>query len=204
MKQAEKQRIVAMTQAAVEQITAAHAQLKARAEKIAKKFSPTNFQQFTALVDIVWWLIAVDAYRDALRLIDALCELDDEIYWTYCGLADAYATRAWLKLKLKDAPGARRDAHKALGWIARDPNGSPVTEDEARKALSRFDGFVERADGEKGTIMALTIYGLAMRILVKYQQFAKVGDAGAKCVPAREYASRLSPALKKMKARLEC
>ncbi len=50
------------------------------------------------------------------------------------------------------------------------------------RCLSRFDGFVQRADGEKGTIMALTIYALAMRILSSTQQSQR-WRCGAKVCP---------------------
>src|SRR5262245_42819994 len=107
MKQTEKQRLTGITRKAVERIAGGHPQIKAYAEKAATKFSPTNAKTYRELSEIVWWLIAADAGEDAMALLDALCEVEDEYYWMFDALASSFATRAWLHSKQKDAAAAR-------------------------------------------------------------------------------------------------
>jgi hypothetical protein len=202
MNQTEKQRLTGITRKAVERIASGHAQIKTHAEKAAAKFSPTNAEQFRKLSEIVWWLIAADAREDAMALIDALCEVDDEYYWMFHALASSFATRAWLHAKQKNAAAARTDAKTALHWIHRDPNAKAIAQDEVRGAIKRFDDFINRADNEKGTATALQVLAHAMRVLVMYQQFAKAGDAAAKGVESREFTSRLDSGIKKLRDRI--
>src|SRR5258708_30964923 len=132
MKQTEKQRLTGITLKAIERIASGHPQIKAHTEKAAAKFSPSNAEQYRKLSEIVWWLIAADAGEDAMGLLDALCAVDDEYYWMFHALASAFATRAWLHSKQKNATAARTDARTALRWIHRDPNAKAITEDEVR------------------------------------------------------------------------
>src|SRR5262249_24915141 len=126
MKQSEKQRLTALTRDAVAQICGGPAKIKEYAEKAAARFSPTNAKQYRRLSEIVWWLIAVDCGRDAMVLLDALCEVADEYYWMFHALGSAFATRAWLHAKHKQAAAARDDARTALHWIHRDPNPKAI------------------------------------------------------------------------------
>jgi hypothetical protein len=203
MKQTEKRRLTAITRKAVERIAPGHPQIKIHAEKAAEKFSPTNAEQFRKLSEIVWWLIAVDAREDAMGLLDALCEVDDEYYWMFHALASAFATRAWLHSKQKCAAAARIDAKAALGWIHRDPNAKAITKQEVAGAVKRFDDWLDRADSEKGTVTALQVLSHAMRVLVMYQQFAKAGDPAAKNVHSRDVTTRLESGIKKLRDRID-
>src|SRR5262249_22804733 len=153
--------------------------------------------------EIAWWLIAVDRGRDAMGLLDALCEVDDEYYWMFHALASAFATRAWLRANHKEAAAARDDARTALRWIHRDPNPKPITKSEVRGALDRFDDWLGRAAGERGTMTALHVLSHAMRVLVMYQQFAKAGDPAAKAVPSREFTRRLDSGVRALRRRIE-
>lgn len=114
MKQPEKQRLTDLTRKAVRRFVNEHKPIKIRAEKVAAKFSPTNADQFRQLSEIVWWLIAVEAFEDAMGLLDALCEVDDEYFWMFHALASSFATRAWLHSNQKQAAAARADAKVAL------------------------------------------------------------------------------------------
>jgi hypothetical protein len=203
MKQTEKQRLTGITRKAVERIASGHPQIKAYAEKAATKFSPTNAEQYRKLSEIVWWLIAADAGEDAMALLDALCEVDDEYYWMFHALASSFATRAWLHSKQKDAAAARTDARTALRWIHRDPNAKAITKDEVRGSIKRFDGWLDRAASERGTVTALHVLSHAMRVLVMYQQFAKAGDPAAKCVTSRDFTTRLDSGVRRLRHRID-
>ena len=203
MKQVEKKRLAALTQKAIRQIAKKHTEIKIRADKVGSRFSPTNADQYRELSEIVWWLIAVDAYSDAMRLLDALCEVDDEYYWMFHALASSFATRAWLHSKLKNATASRRDAKSALQWIHRDPNPKRITKTEVSDSIKSFDGWLDRAENDTGTVRALHVLSHAMRVLVMYQQFSKAGDAAARTVAAREFTSRLNSGIKKMRTRIE-
>lgn len=102
MKQSEKLRLIKVTQNAISRIGNVHPEIRARANKYGVKFSPTNKTKFREICEIAWCLIATDAKTDAMRLLDALCELDDEYYWMFHHLASAFATRAWLHSKQKN------------------------------------------------------------------------------------------------------
>jgi len=203
MKQSEKQRLTALTRDAAARITGGPPKIKEYAEKAAAKYSPTNAGTYRTLAEIAWWLIAADAIEDALLLLDALCELDDEYYWMFHALGSAFATRAWLHARRKEAVAARDDAGSALQWIHRDPNAKAITESEVRGALKRFDDWLARAEREKGAMRALSVTSHAMRVLVMYQQFAKAGDPAAKVVAANEYAKRLNSGVQELRRRIE-
>src|SRR5947209_14849058 len=145
MKQAEKQRLTALTRDAIAKLSACPPKVKEHAEKVAARYSPTNAEQYRRLSEIVWWLIAVDCVEDALGLLDALCQVDDEYYRMFHALGSAFATRAWLRARHEQTPAARQDARTALRWIGRDPNPKVITESEVRGALERFDGWMDRA-----------------------------------------------------------
>lgn len=204
MKQSEKRRLTELLREAVTRISAAPSKLKGYAEKAAAKFSPTNAAQYRTLAEIVWWLIAIECDQDAMGILDALCEVDGDYYWMFHALGSAFATRAWLHGKQKNAVAAREDARTALRWIHRDPNPKAVSETEVSGALERFDGLLARAAGEKGTMTALRVAAHAMRVLVLYQQFAKAGDPAAKTVQSREYTRRLISGVQEMRQRVEC
>lgn len=203
MKQSEKHRLTALTREAVARIAGGPAKLKEYAEKAAAKYSPTNAAGYQALSEVVWWLIAVECDQDALAILNALCEVDDEYYWMFHALGSAFATRAWLRAKQKEAAAAREDARAALRWVHRDPNTKAVNEAEVRGALERFDGWLARAAGEKGAMTALRVTAHAMRVLVLYQQFARGGDPAAKAVSAREYGTRMDSGIRELRRRID-
>ena len=203
MKQAEKQRLTDCTRDAINAFSCDKREIKSRAEKVALKFSPTNAAKFRELSEIVWWLIAVGSYSDALRLLDALCEIEDEYYWMFHAMASAFATRAWLKSKLKMPIEARHDAKTALAWIHRDPNPKAITKSEIDTSLKRFDSWLDRADSEIGIVTAMQVLSHALRVLVMYQQFGKAGDPASKNVPAREFTVRLNSGIGRLKSKLD-
>ncbi|MEZ6143687.1 MAG: hypothetical protein R3B84_24245 [Zavarzinella sp.] len=202
MKQAEKQRLTALTRDAVAQLTTCPSKVKEHAEKVAARYSPTNAEQYRKLSEIVWWLIAVDCVEDALGLLDAICEVDDNYYWMFHALGSAFATRAWLRARYEQVAAAREDALTALHWIGRDPNSKAITESEVRGALERFDGWLERAAGERGTVTALHVLSHALRVLVMYQQFAVAGDSAAKAIPPGEFTARLESGVQTLHRRI--
>jgi hypothetical protein len=53
-------------------------------------------EQVREVAEICWWLIAIGRDKDAIPLLDALCQIDDDIYWMYEAMGSAFATRAWL------------------------------------------------------------------------------------------------------------
>jgi hypothetical protein len=203
MKQSEKHRLTGLTRIAVERIASGHPEIRARAKKAAAKFSPTNAEKFKELSEIVWWLIAVEAIDDAMGLLDALCEVNDEYYWMFHALASSFATRAWLHLKQKNATAALTDARTALQWIHRDPNAKAITIDEVRGSIKRFDGWLARADSERGTVTALHVLSHALRVLVMYQQFARAGDTAAKGIASQDFITRLDSGIRKLRLRIE-
>jgi hypothetical protein len=203
MKLTEKQRLTAITREAVERISSGHPQIKTHAKKAAAKFSPTNAEQFRKLSEIAWWLIAADAREDAMGLLDALCEVDDEFYWMFHALASSFATRAWLHSKQKNAVAARTDAKTALCWMHRDPNPKAITQNEVRRSIKRFDDWLDRAANENGTVTALHVLAHAVRVLVMYQQFAKAGDPAAKCVDSKELTTRLDSGVERLRQRID-
>jgi hypothetical protein len=203
MKQSEKQRLTAVPRDAVARITGCPPKIKEYAENAARKYSPTNAEQYRTLSEIGWLLIAADCCKEAMGVLDALCEVDDEYYWMFHALASSFATRAWLHTKQKQAPAARRDARTALRWLHRDPNPRAITESEVRGALKRFDGWLARAAGEKGTMTALQVLSHALRVLVMYQQFGKAGDPAARAVPSREFTTRLDSGVRELRRRIE-
>ena len=202
MKQAEKQRLAKLTRGAIERMSD-RSQIRVRAKKIGCKYSPTNADNYRELSEIVWWLIAANSYSDAMRLLDALCEVDDDLYWMFHALASSFATRAWLHARLKNRTASLSDAQAALRWIHRDPNPRPITKAEVSNSIKRFDEWLERADGENGSVTAAKVLSHALRVLVIYQQLAKGGDAAAKSVPSRDFNFRLNSAIKKLRTRID-
>jgi hypothetical protein len=199
----EKLRLTALTRSTLLKIKCKHPQLRERADKFAAKFSPTNAGRFRNLGELAWCLIAMDAKTDAMRLLDALCEINDGYYWMFHGLASVFATRAWLHSNRMDATKSLRDSNAALGWIERDPNPRPVTKSEAQGALKRFDEWIARADREKGVVTAISVLCHAIRVMVIYQQLAQAGCDGAKSVPMGEYNTRINASLTKLRHRLD-
>ena len=202
MKQIEKQRLTTLTRDAVSRLSSCPPKVKEYAGKVASRYSPTNAEQYRKLSEIVWWLIAVDRVEDALSLLDALCEVDDEYYWMFHALGSAFATRAWLRARHAQPTPAREDARTALRWIGRDPNPKAITESEIHGALERFDGWLERAAGERGTVTALRVLSHALRVLVMYQQFAVAGDPTT-AVPSGEFDKRLESGVRELRRRID-
>ncbi len=202
MKKAEKMRLTALTRDAALGITCDHPLIKDHLEKVASKYSPTNAEQFRSLSEIVWWLIAVDAYQDAMRLLDVQCEVDDDYYWMFHALASSFATRAWLNSKQKNVAEARNDAKTALQWVHRDPNPKEITKSELNAMLGRFDAWLADSGHDHGPIAGLQVLSHALCVLVMYQQFAKAGDKAAKGVAPRDYTNRLNSAIRKLRTRL--
>jgi hypothetical protein len=203
MKQAEKQRLTTLTRNAVARFSGCPPKVREYAEKAAAKFSPTNAEQYRKLSEIVWWLIAVDCRQEATGLLDALCEVDDGYYWMFHALGSAFATRAWLQAKDKQAAAARDDARAALHWIHRDPNAKAITESEVHGALERFDSWFTSAAGEKGTVTALHVLSHAMRVLVLYHQTGEAGDPTALAIPSHEFTTRLDSGVHELRRRIE-
>lgn len=203
MKQAEKQRLMALTRDAVALISSSPPKIKEYAEKAAAKFSPTNAEQYRKLSEIVWWLIAVDRDQEAMGLLDALCEVDDEYYWMHHALGCAFATRAWLHAKQGQPAASKEDARTALRWIHSDPNAKPIAASEVRGAFERFDGWLECAAGERGAMTALDVISHAMRVLVMYQQFAEAGDPAAGTFPPDDFTTRLDSGVRELRLRIE-
>ena len=195
MKQAEKQRLIKLTREAIEQISDVQCEIKIRASKVAQKFSPTNAEKCRELSEIVWWLIAASALDEARRLLDALCEIDDEYYWMFHAQAGSFATRAYLHAKLKNPKESKNDSKAALAWVKRDPNFNSITKSEVTGAIKRFDDWIDRADNENGTITALHVLSHALRVLVMYQQFAKAGNTAARSIPSRDFTNRINSGL---------
>jgi len=194
MKQSEKKRLKTNAIQAIGDISNQYDETKARAVKLAKKFSPTSAESCREICELVWWLIAESAFVDAERILDVLCEIDDEYYWMFHSQASTFATRAYLHNRLKNTTASKNDSKSALAWLQRDPNFEPITKSEVDGALSRFDDWLERADNENGRITALHVLSHACRVLVMYQQFAKAGDAAAKSISARDYTKKITSA----------
>lgn len=203
MKLSEKQRVTALTRAAVARITGGHPKIKEHAQKAAAKFSPTNAAQYRALSEIAWWLIAADSGEEAMGLLDALCQVDDEYYWMFHALASSFATRSWLNAVQKHGEAVLGDARTALRWLHRDPNAKAITEDEVRGVLERFDGWLDRAASERGTVTALHVASHALRVLVMYQQFGKADDPASKSIPSREFTTRLDSGVQEVRRRID-
>jgi hypothetical protein len=197
MKQAEKQRLTALARDAASRLAACPPKVQEHAQRAADRYSPTNAKQYRKLSEIVWWLIAVDCVEGALGLLDALCEVEDGYYWMFHALGSAFATRAWLRAGQEQAVAALEDARTALRWIGCD--AKPITEPEVRGALERFDGWLERATGERGTVTALHVLSHALRVVVMYQQFAVAGDPAAKAVPSKEFTTRLESGVRELR-----
>lgn len=202
MKLSEKQRLITLMRDAAKEISDRNSQIKARVLKASEKYSPTNANSYRELSEIVWWLIAADAPQDAMTLLNALCEVEDEYYWMFHALASSFATRAWLHSTQHNAVGACNDAENAVQWIRRDPNAKAISIEEIGGSLQRVDDWFDRADRETGTMTALHVLSHAMRVLVMYQQIATTGDAAAKSVAPHDFTSRLDFGLKKLRHRL--
>jgi len=203
MKQSEKLRLTKLTRDVIGSFHSVHPEIKVRAEKCAAKYSPTNAEKFKELAEIVWWLIATDAKADAMRLLDALCEVDDEYYWMFHALASLFATRAWLHATQDDLLASQNDAKTALIWVQRDPNPKPITETEVAQAIQRYDGWLNCVDNEKGAATAVQAISHALRVLVMYQQFANAGCLAAKSVPSQEFTTRIDSGISKLRQRIE-
>lgn len=203
MKNAEKARLTELVQLAVVNLTVAHPQIRNRIQKCAEKYSPTNLDRFRDLAEIAWWLIAVDAQSDAIQILDALCEVNDEYYWMFQALASAFATRSWLHTRAGESVQRIADAERAFDWFNREPNAKQVTKKEIQQNLKRFDDWMDRAINEKGVIHATQVLSHALRVLVIYQQFARCDFEPARSIEPHEYGDRIATALTMLRERLD-
>jgi hypothetical protein len=151
---------------------------------------------------MVWWLIAMEERRDALRLLDVLCELDDQYYWMFQALASVFATRAWLHAQNKSFAQSADDANRVAEWLRREPNAKPITKKETQANLRRFGDWVARAENERGDVTAANVLAHALRVLVIYDRLAAGGCQAAQVVPAAEYESKIQDALVQLRDRL--
>jgi hypothetical protein len=179
--------------------------IRQRAKKLAAKYSPTNASDFRDLSEIAWWLVATDSLDEAAGLLDALCEVNDELYWMPDALASAHATRAWVHGRRGDRQLASRDSQAVLRCLERDVNFKRVTQGEALGAVKRFDGWLERVEEhEAGAPMrAASVLAHALRVLAIYQQLAKAGCTAAKVLAPPEYRKRMEVAVRELRVRLE-
>ncbi|WP_184192255.1 hypothetical protein [Armatimonas rosea] len=167
--------------------------------KSAAAFSPTNFNRFRDMLHGAWWLIALEAYDDAKRLLDALCEVDDDFYWMFEWLASTFATRAWLYSQQGNTEASQADAEAVCRWLARDPNAKPLRVAEYHKALERCDIWYTPAENDSSVKSSASMLCTALTLLVLYQQMAQ---ARAEPEEAQGYAERITVALALLKQKL--
>jgi hypothetical protein len=205
MNAAEKKRLTSLVPAAVAKWPSVAPPIRERAQKLAAKYSPTNATSFRDLSEVAWWLIAVDALDEAIRLLDALCAVNDKLYWMPQALASAHASRAWAHGQRGDRKLSSQDARSVLRCLEQDPNYKPVTKREASNALKRFDGWLdrERRDESRAPLRAACVLAHALRVLVLYQQLAKADCPGAQGVTPPEYRKRMEAGLLRLRDRLE-
>jgi hypothetical protein len=205
MNTAEKKRLIGLVQAAVADWKSVAPPIHERAQKLAAKYSPTNAAIFRDLSEIAWWLIATDALDEAAGLLDALCEVNDNLYWMPHALASAHATRAWVHGRRGDRKLSSQDAQAVLRCLERDINYKPVNKREALGAVKRFDGWLDRVEEhEAGAPMrAASVLAHALRVLAIYQQLARAGCAAAKVLTPLEYRKRIEAAVRELRDRLK-
>jgi hypothetical protein len=176
--------------------------IRERIEKQSAKYTPTSYDRFREISEFVWWLIAWDAKADALRILNAMCELDDDTYWVFQALASALATRAWLYVEMGEEEQSLIDAQSALEWLKQEPNFKAITKAEIEDGLKRFDQWMERALSERGHATAAHVISHALRVLIIYQQIGKAGCQPAQSFRQEEFTARMESALAELKNRL--
>jgi hypothetical protein len=172
MTKVEKVRLTELAQGAVAALEVENALCRQYLEKSAAAFSPTNFNRFRDMLHGAWWLIALEAYDDAKRLLDALCEVNDDFYWMFEWLASTFATRAWLYAQQGTIEASQADAEAVCRWLARDPNAKPLRVAEYHKALERCGIWYASAVKETSVKSSASMLCTAMILLVLYQQAA--------------------------------
>lgn len=172
MTKAEKLRLTERVQGAVVALDLEHALCRQYLDKSAAAFSPTNCNRFRDMLHGAWWLIALEAFDDARRLLDALCEVDDDFYWMFEWLASTFATRAWLSAQQGNTEASRADAEAVCRWLARDPNAKSPQVSEYRKALERCGTLYAAAEKETSAKSSASTLCTALILLVLYQQMA--------------------------------
>jgi hypothetical protein len=203
MKKAEKERLTSLMHEATARVNGLPMKVQQHFAKVAAKYSPTNKEQVRGMAEICWWLIAIDREPDALPVLDALCQVDDDFYWMYEAFGSVFATRAWLHERHGRFADAQADAIKGVHWLMRAYKAGEMTETEVRKALERVDVWFARADGERGFQTAAHVLSHALRVLVMYRQFATAGDPAAGAIPPEEFATRVRSGVAALRARIE-
>ena len=91
--------------------------------------------------ELVWWLIAIGETADAMRLLDGLCELDDEYYWMFQALASSFAARAWLhELNQRARTQGERDAQTAAALADSRAERETCEQDGSREVPATIQG----------------------------------------------------------------
>lgn len=199
MTKVEKLRLTERVQGAVAVLGVESSFCRQYLEKSGAAFSPTNFNRFRDMLHGAWWLIALEAYDDAKRLLDALCEVDDDFYWMFEWLASTFATRAWLYSQQGNTEASQADAEAVCRWLARDPNAKPRKASEYRKALERCDIWYASVEKETSVKSSASTLCSAMILLVLYQQ---VAYACTEPEEAQGYAERITATLALLKQKL--
>ena len=114
-----------------------------------------------------------------------------------------FATRAWLHEQHGRLDAARDDAKKGIEWLMRTCKARPMTEEEGRKGLERFDVWLERAKGERGFLTAAHVLAHALQVLVLYRQFGTAGDQDILTIPPEEFTTRLDSGVGELRRRIE-
>ena len=169
-------------------------------EKSTASFSPANFNSFRDVLHGVWLLIALEAYDDAKRLLNALCEVNDDFYWMFEWLGATFATRAWLHFQQGELAASQADGEVVLHWLERDPNAKPLRASEYRKTLERCDILYVSAEKEKSVKSSAGSLCTALIVLVLYQQTA---HARTEPEEAHGYEERITATLALLKQKLQ-
>ena len=199
MTKAEKLRLTELVKDATAALGLENLFCRQHLEKSAASFSPTNFNSFRDVLHGVWWLIVLEAYDDAERLLNALCQVNDDFYWMFEWLASTFATRAWLHFQQGELAASQADVEAVLRWLARDPNAKPLRASEYRKALERCDILYVSAEKEKSVKSSAGSLCTALILLVLYQQMA---NARAEPEEAHSYDERITATLALLKQKL--
>lgn len=201
MKTAEKQRLTQLVREATDSLSVTHPLVRDRLQRLAAKYSPTSFARFNEFADMVWWLIALNERDDAFRLLDALCEVDDDYYWMFEWMNYTFATRAWLHARARRPAKSAADAATAAAWLERDPNAKPVTRKQIRKCVKRATERIH-SDNTIG-ITTARVLSNALDLLVFCQQLAHTGCKAAQTVPIAEYDSLIEEGLTRLSKELK-
>ncbi len=199
MTNVEKTRLIKGVQEAVAVLEVENLLCRQQVQKSAATFSPTNFNSFRELLHLIWWLIALESYGDAQRLLDALCEVNDEFYWMFEWLGATFAARAWLHSQQGETEASQLNASELLHWLARDPNAKSLRVSEYRKALERCDIWYASAEKDKSVKSSASSLCTALILLALYQQAA---HASAEQEQVQSYEEHIAAALTLLKQKL--